>query len=349
VWYGGATVVASRTPIRTPRDFAGKSLAVRSAATEREFRAIGATASRVPDRDMTLAMNRGGVDAAELQWSEIAALDLARVYVAPTNHRVNGYVVIFNQARWSAISSANQRRIEDAMRDVGRELSSQVLRRERDAEQQAVRSGRVIEVAVPEATRREWHGSLASVQTRDISRIGPQLVDEARIRTSARAASNAAGGPAYLWNAWFESDPANVVSALDQRRYRFTLDLGRGEYPGALHGMVGRLVRAEIERVPEAAEIRLLVRPVLLGDVLKVAEGSQLTAKTLVIKRDRLAPHPRAAELQAQLQRFRSMISPPSLASQASPCRGNCPRTAPDAERSRSRSGTTQAGVPSIT
>ena len=303
IWYGGGVVVASRAPIRSPTDFRGMKLAVGSERSQKQFAAVGATAVRLQSAEVGQALSAGAIDAVELQWQDIAQLPLEHVYVAATDHRFAGHVVIFNLARWAALSPAVKQRLEDALEAVGTDVYKRAVGREQQSKSDALKSGRVRVLAVNDAVRLEWMNSLAGVQAADFALIDPELVKQARIRMVTAAAGREGGSDGNRWNAWFESDPNTVTRTLIPGTYRFTLDLGRGSYPGALSGAMGGLVAREIARNPDRAEIPLLVRPVLLGGVLAAAEGTSLGAQSFHIKRDRLVPNPQAAELSAALQR----------------------------------------------
>jgi C4-dicarboxylate-binding protein DctP len=304
-WYGGAFVIAGKRPVRSPQDFRGERLAIRTGeATAQQFASIGASAGAMTAAEVFTALERGTIDAAEVQWSEVAAVAPALPYVTETNHRFTGYLAVYNRARFEKLPRATRDRVHAAVSEAGREVVDRVSARENQARYRAIDAGQGTVLIVDDRLLKEWRAALTPVQAEEIRRIGPELVERAKVRerqAMVRAAGPAAG---LSWNAWFQASPRQVATALTAGTdYEFRLDLGRIAYPGALSGFVGRRVTEEIEKDPSRQEITLLVRPVLMGGVLRALEGTEFGPRAFKIRRERLASGARDDQ---QLAAFKS-------------------------------------------
>lgn len=294
-WYGGALVIASgKQALRSPSDFMGKPLAVfPGTSMTRQFKAVGAKAKPLLAPEIYAALAKGNDGAAELRWHQLALGPPTTRYVAETNHRFTGHVVVINQERFSSLPPETLIQVRQAVAEVSREVSALTSKREQEAREQVLASPHVTVLTVNEPLRNEWRMALRGQQGPEIRRIGGELLERAQspVRIPLAVAPPERGG--LTWNAWFQISPKQTMTELAAgNKYDFILDLGRGAYPDALAGVASGRVLAEIDRDPRLDQVTLLVRPLLMGSQLRPFEGTALGSRPLTIQRARLAVSP---------------------------------------------------------
>lgn len=305
--YGGTSVIASREPARSPRDFRGARVALLQDSPIREVLELaGAKPLSFKDtRGIQQAFEDNAVDAAE-----IPLVDLWRIgapYVAMTQHRFSAHVVIYNQANYARLPSDVRTRVENAF---GYSDTAAVVTQER------ARSTYGTVLQLDENLRGEWRNLVEKTQWRTIATIDKSLLSTLREPTRHYYVSYETGAKADLgWNTWFQSgSQTSTEQLIKDRDYNLMLDLGRDKYPGALSTEVEKEVIKEIERSPDGADISLLVRPIITGGVLMTRPDKPLVAKILRIERRKLVSQDSDVQM---IQRAKSEKLPLSEISQA--------------------------------
>lgn len=301
-WYGGSFILAGNQPARSPRDFNGGRLAVQGEdTTVKEFASTGANVSTLSASESSSALKRGAIDAAEMQWDELNDIGSSVLYVANTEHRYTGYLVVYNQARLKKISSISYEHLEKAFQTARWRVSSLVLASERKALNRLVEENQLTILEVDNQLRQEWRQAMAVAQASEIRKIGQQRVQRASMDRLLMMGAVPERVDALTWNAWFQSGANQVAATLSTgHHYQFKLDIGRISYPGALSSDVSREIVRELQQDPDRKDITLLVRPVLMGGVLRPLEGSDFGAKPLKIHLNRLTDTSRDEEWLAE-------------------------------------------------
>jgi len=284
--YRGTTVIRSNKPIRSPMDFRGNRIALLQGSTiiqTVEF--AGARPVTFTDADsMVWAFANGDVDAVEVPLDYNWPLMNEPAYVTKTKHRYAAQVVIYNQANYMRLSPNIREQIEDAIgRQVNR-ASGSVLKREA--------SHQGTEIIIDENIRNEWSHMVEKTDWQTLnSKIDDSLLAALRDPTKESWNFNSfeRGGAELGWNTWFQSGTNTYSEYItSDRDYEIILDLGRGEFPGALSTNADSRIPDEIERSPTGSDISLLVRPIISGDILVARPDQPLVAKVFRIERSKL-------------------------------------------------------------
>lgn len=286
--YDDSYVIHSRKPARSPRDFRGTRIGVLQSTTMREVLELaGARPIEFADsKSVALAFDADRIDAAELPINAHWPLMDKPPYTAMTNHRFAAHVVIYNQANYARLSADARKKIKDVFSYGMTKASFIAWSREKND----LPGTTVLEL--DDNIRNEWRHLVEKSQWLAIaSRIDKKLLST--LQNSAEDPfyeTSFTPGPALGWNVWFQSGSEtfaeNLTKDLD---YDIKLDLGHGEYPGALSTKADSPILREIETSPDGSYISLLVRPIIAGGILIARPDQPLTAKVLRIERQKLA------------------------------------------------------------
>jgi TRAP-type C4-dicarboxylate transport system substrate-binding protein len=286
--YDDSYVIHSRKPARSPRDFRGTRIGVLQSTTMREVLELaGARPIEFADSEsIAFAFNAGKIDAAELPLNVHWPLVNDPPYMAKTKHRYAVHVVIYNRANYARLSSEVRKKIEDAFSNGMTEASYIAWLRKKDD------LPGVTVLELDDSIRNEWRHLVKKTQWSAIaSRIDKKLLS--MLQDSSEDTYRLLSfktGPELGWNVWFQSGSKTFAEHLKKDLdYDIKLDLGHGEYPGALSTKADSPTLREIEASPDGSYISLLVRPIIAGGILMARPDQPLTAKVLRIERQKLA------------------------------------------------------------
>lgn len=284
--YRGTTVIRSNKPVRSPRDFRGSRIGLLQGSTIGQIVELaGAQPVAFTDaRSMVWAFEKGEVDAVEVPLDYDWFLMDEPTYVTKTKHRYAAQVVIYNQANYARLSPSVREQIELAIKGQVTRASYLAVKREE--------SHHGTELKIDENIRNEWSHLVEKTEWRTThSKIDKSLLAELRDPTEETIyPASYEGGPELGWNAWFQSGTDMYSDQITKDRdYDIVLDLGRGEFPGALSTNADSGIPDEIERSPAGSGISLLVRPIISGDILVARADQPLVAKIFRIERSKLA------------------------------------------------------------
>ncbi|ANI55277.1 TRAP transporter substrate-binding protein DctP [Pseudomonas sp. DR 5-09] len=313
IWYGGSKVVVSKLPRRSPLDFKDAVVAVSDESGDlKGWSDVGARTVVISDAQVASALNEGRIDAAEMMYSQLGGLKSG--YVTQTDHSFLSLIAIKkSDSQYFAMSAKDSGRIIQAIEKARKDVSMNISDFEWDTLETAPKNPKVTWIDFNADGRNDWRAAIAKSETSLIKKIGTVEVDNilrgrvsvslSQTKSTSASPSPGADGRDFTrsavprlsinWNAWFQSSPEQIKDSLVVGKpYEFLLDLGRGFYPGALGGAISSRLGDEIASQSSEAEVQLVIRPVLLGSMLKFAPTELLRAQTFKVQMSHLGSKP---------------------------------------------------------
>lgn len=182
-WDNGFKVMSANSPIETPDDMLGLKMRIQSSKIlEAQMLALDAVPQVLPFSEVYQALQTGVVDGTENPPSNMFTQKMHEVqkHATMTNHGYLGYAVIVNKAFWDGLDPAVREQLERAMAE-STEYANSIAKEENDwAMAEMVKSGHTTFHEPTEEERAEWIERLRPVHDEMASRIGADLIQQAR-------------------------------------------------------------------------------------------------------------------------------------------------------------------------
>jgi len=162
---GFKNMIADR-PLRTPADFAGVRMRIKSSSMiDAQMRALGAVPVTLPYSETLRALRTGLVDGTENSVSSFVAqhMDREHLYLTLSAHGYIGYAVVVNRRFWERLPADIRAALESAMRDVTRQHNAMVEAREAEMLAAVKRAGRTTVIELTPQQKATWKRALMQV------------------------------------------------------------------------------------------------------------------------------------------------------------------------------------------
>lgn len=182
-WDNGFKVMSANSPIETPDDLLGLKMRIQSSKIlEAQMLALDAVPQVLPFSEVYQALQTGVVDGTENPPSNMFTQKMHEVqkHATVTNHGYLGYAVIVNKAFWDGLDPAVREQLDRAMAEAT-EYANSIAKEENDwAMAEMVKAGTTTFHEPTEEERAEWVERLRPVHDEMASRIGADLIQQAR-------------------------------------------------------------------------------------------------------------------------------------------------------------------------
>ncbi|MDF3608138.1 TRAP transporter substrate-binding protein [Paracoccus sp. DMF-8] len=182
-WDNGFKVMSANSPIETPDDLLGLKMRIQSSKIlEAQMLALDAVPQVLPFSEVYQALQTGVVDGTENPPSNMFTQKMHEVqkHATVTNHGYLGYAVIVNKAFWDGLDPAVREQLDRAMAEAT-EYANSIAKEENDwAMAEMVKAGTTTFHEPTEEERAEWIERLRPVHDEMASRIGADLIQQAR-------------------------------------------------------------------------------------------------------------------------------------------------------------------------
>ncbi|WP_247870430.1 TRAP transporter substrate-binding protein [Ochrobactrum sp. CGA5] len=182
-WDNGFKIMSANSPLHTPDDFLGLKMRIQSSKIlEAEMQALGAVPQVMAFSEVYQALQTGVVDGTENPPSNMYTQKMHEVqkHATLSNHGYLGYAVIVNKAFWEQLQPEVRTELEKAMAEAT-EYANSIAKQENEAAIAAMKAAGTTEFyELTDEERQEWIDALRPVQDEMSSRIGADLIAEAR-------------------------------------------------------------------------------------------------------------------------------------------------------------------------
>lgn len=182
-WDNGFKIMSANSPLHTPDDFLGLKMRIQSSKIlEAEMQALGAVPQVMAFSEVYQALQTGVVDGTENPPSNMYTQKMHEVqkHATLSNHGYLGYAVIVNKAFWEQLQPEIRTQLEKAMAEAT-EYANSIAKEENEAAIAAMKAaGTTTFYELTDEQRQEWVDALSPVQDEMSSRIGADLIAEAR-------------------------------------------------------------------------------------------------------------------------------------------------------------------------
>nr|WP_235992584.1 TRAP transporter substrate-binding protein [Brucella daejeonensis] len=182
-WDNGFKIMSANSPLHTPDDFLGLKMRIQSSKIlEAEMQALGAVPQVMAFSEVYQALQTGVVDGTENPPSNMYTQKMHEVqkHATLSNHGYLGYAVIVNKAFWEQLQPEIRTQLEKAMAEAT-EYANSIAKEENEGAIAAMKAAGTTEFyELTDEERQEWVEALRPVQDEMASRVGADLIAQAR-------------------------------------------------------------------------------------------------------------------------------------------------------------------------
>ncbi|NKB79760.1 TRAP transporter substrate-binding protein [Ochrobactrum daejeonense] len=182
-WDNGFKIMSANSPLHAPDDFLGLKMRIQSSKIlEAEMQALGAVPQVMAFSEVYQALQTGVVDGTENPPSNMYTQKMHEVqkHATLSNHGYLGYAVIVNKAFWEQLQPEIRTQLEKAMAEAT-EYANSIAKEENEGAIAAMKAAGTTEFyELTDEERQEWVEALRPVQDEMASRVGADLIAQAR-------------------------------------------------------------------------------------------------------------------------------------------------------------------------
>lgn len=186
-WHNGMKELSATRPLHVPADAQGLNFRIQpSEVLEAQFKAIGASSTKLPFSQLKTALQSGSVQGAENPWSNIQSqkLDEVQPYIIESNHGLLDYMLVTNPAFWYGIPYNVRSELEAIVDEVTYAVNQEANRINTEARSRIAGNGKAQIISLNKAEHDAWRTAMQPVWKQYEGQIGKSVM-EAAIRANS--------------------------------------------------------------------------------------------------------------------------------------------------------------------